>query len=104
MKPTADFELPPDRAQDMRQAKKLAWVSIVYMSTVIGLMALVMGSSQAMQTAWVEDMLSLVPPIGFLIAARVRFWPHNERYPYGYHRATNIAFLMAVLAMLVMRG
>lgn len=104
MKPTADFELPPERAKDLRKAKQLAWATLAYMATVIALMGMVMGSSQAMRTAWIEDLLSLVPPIGFLIAAQIRFRPHNKDYPYGYHRATNIAFLMAALTLLVMGG
>lgn len=104
MKPTADFELPPERAKDLRQAKQLSWATLAYLATVIPLMGWVMGSSQAMRTAWIEDLLSLVPPIGFLVAARIRFRPHSEHYPYGFHRATNIAFLLAALALLVMGG
>lgn len=97
-----DFELPPPRQQDMRKAKRLEWTTLAYLCSVIVLMYLVMGSSQAMKTAWIEDLLSLVPPTGFLIAARVRYMPPNKHYPYGYHRAINIAYFMSALALLSM--
>lgn len=46
----------------------------------IVLVAVVMGSSQAMRAAWIEDLLSLIPPIAFLIALRVaRMAPTRAR-------------------------
>jgi divalent metal cation (Fe/Co/Zn/Cd) transporter len=59
-----------------------------------------MGSSQAMKTAWVEDILSLVPPLSFLVAQRVVRRRPNHRYPYGYHRAVTVAYLLGALALL----
>lgn len=102
MTASSDFELPPERQRDMHHAKLLEWLTIAYLGSVIVLMYLVMGSSQAMKTAWIEDFLSLIPPIGFLIAARVRYWPPNETYPYGYHRSINIAYLTSALALFAM--
>ena len=55
-----------------------------------------------MKGAWLEDMLSLAPPIAFLISARVRHRPPDARHPYGYHRAVEVAFLTAALALLFM--
>lgn len=100
MKLSGEFEFPQRKQADLRRAHRLEWISIAYLSSVAVLMYLVMGSSQAMKTAWAEDCLSLVPPIVFLIAARVRKWPPNDRHPYGYHRAVGIAFLCAALALL----
>ena len=99
---TPQFELPEERQADMRRAKRLAWISIFYMFSVIGLMYLVMGSSQAMKTAWVEDILSLIPPIGFLIAARVRYRAPSDHYPYGYFRSINIAYFTSAIALTAM--
>jgi cation diffusion facilitator family transporter len=55
-----------------------------------------------MKGAWLEDTLSLAPPIAFLVAARVRYRRPNARFPYGYHRAVEVAFLAAALALLIM--
>jgi cation diffusion facilitator family transporter len=96
---TPQFELPEERKSEMRRAQRLEWISIFYLLSVIGLMYLVMGSSQAMKTAWVEDFLSLIPPIGFLIAARVRYRAPSEHYPYGYFRSINIAYFTSALAL-----
>jgi cation diffusion facilitator family transporter len=100
MKPHA--ELPPDKVLIHRRAVRLEWITLAYLSSAIVLIYLTLGNSQAMKTAWIEDMLSLVPPIVFLIAARVRHRPPNDRYPYGYHRAVSIAYLCAALALTLM--
>src|SRR5699024_3610813 len=49
-------------------------------------------------------MLSLVPPLAFLIASRVIRIASNRRQPYGYHRAIAIGHQAAALALLVMGG
>lgn len=99
MKPRTRYEMPSDKRQILRRAVRLQWLSIGLLSSIIAVMALVMGKSQAMRTAWVEDMLSLVPPIAFLIAVRVRGKPPDARYPYGRHRVMSIAFLVAATAL-----
>jgi cation diffusion facilitator family transporter len=100
--PSGDFELPRDKAVLFKRAIKLEWITIAYLiSAVVGIY-LTLGASQAMKTAWVEDMLSLIPPIAFLIASRVRHRAPNERYPYGYHRAVTIGFLCAAVALFFM--
>jgi divalent metal cation (Fe/Co/Zn/Cd) transporter len=53
-----------------------------------------------MKVAWVEDILSLIPPIAFLISTRVRDRPADARFPYGHHRATSIAYLCGSVALL----
>lgn len=95
-------EFPPDKARLHRRAVILERITIAYMVSAIFVIYLVLGSSQAMKTAWVEDILSLFPPASFLIAARVRRRPRNKQFPYGYHRAVSIAFLVAALSLLVM--
>jgi cation diffusion facilitator family transporter len=92
-------ELPPDKHEKLVKAVRLEWFSIVYLLSAIGLLYFTLGSSQAMKAAWVEDILGLTPPIAFLIATRVRRRKPNDRFPYGYHRATAIAYLCASMAL-----
>ena len=102
MRPERGSELPPDKAQLMARAVRMEWVTLVYLLSAVFFIYLTLGSSQAMKTAWFEDMLSLIPSAAFLVAARVRHRDPNERYPYGYHRAVTIAFLCAALALFSM--
>ncbi len=93
-------ELPADREAALRRALRLEWITIAYLLSAAVLVGLVMGDSQAMRTAWAEDVLSLIPPAALLIAARIRDRSPNERFPYGYHRAVSIAYLCGSLALL----
>lgn len=94
-----DTEMPPDQARAMQRAVRIEWISVVYFVTAIAFTALVMGQSQAMKTAWVDDMLGLVPPVSILIAARVRRRAPDAAYPYGYHRCVTIASLCGAVAL-----
>lgn len=96
------FELPPDKAAIHRKAVRFEWVTIAYLLSAIFFIYLTMGSSQAMKTAWIEDILSLIPAISFLIATRVRNRPPDPQRPYGSHRSISIAYLVASLALVVM--
>lgn len=98
------FEFPPEKQEVYRKARLLEWVTLAYLASVVLLMYLVMGSSQAMKSAWVEDLLSLIPAIVFLAANRIAQNGPDERFRYGYHRVMSIAFLCASLAMVVMGG
>ena len=104
MKSSPAFEFPPEQDQAFRKARRLEWLTIAYLLSVVALLYFVLGSSQAMKTAWLEDILSLVPPIVFLVASKIAIRPPNERFPYGYHRAVSIAFLVASVALLFMGG
>ena len=96
------WEMPPDKARLMRKAIRLEWLTLAYLSSAVFFIYLTLGSSQAMKTAWFEDMLSLIPSAVFLIAARIRYRPPTERFQYGYHRAVTIAFLCASIALFSM--
>lgn len=102
MKIAQAFDLPKHLAKDAKKARRLSWITIAYLVSVSIVMYAVMGSSQAMKTAWLEDILSLVPPVVFLGASRIAHRKPNRRFPYGYHRAVSIAFLCASLALLAM--
>lgn len=94
-------DLPPEQAQALRKAVRWEWITIAYTSVTIAVIALVVGNSQAMRTAWIEDMLSLIPQFAFLIALLfVRRRP-NRTHPYGMHRAMGIGHLVAGVALFV---
>lgn len=93
--------LPHEQKQLMRRAAKLEWISIGYAACTIALVALVVGNSQAMRTAWIEDMLSVLPQLAFLIALRWTRKTRKPSHPYGYHRSMGAGHLVAGVALLV---
>ncbi|GAA1165285.1 cation transporter [Ornithinimicrobium humiphilum] len=95
-------ELPEELKSALRRARRLEWISLVYLVTGVVLVALVMGSSQAMKAAWIEDMLSLIPPIAFLVGARMAGRSPDRDYPFGRHRSVAVGHLVAAVALLSM--
>ncbi len=91
--------LPPERQQDLKDARRLELWTIGWMMSIIVIMGLTMQSSQAMKTAWIEDLLSLVPPTVFLIAARFERKAPNRHFPFGYQRVNSLAFMIAAVAL-----
>ncbi len=65
-------------------------------------MYVVMGSSQAMKSAWIEDVLSFLPPALFLVTAKIERWSPTDRFPYGFHRVGSLAFFAAACALLAL--
>lgn len=102
MLPNKPFELPVELQPKLKKAQKLEWITLIYLSSVVVLMYLVMGSSQAMKTAWLEDTLSLLPGIAFLIAHAIYNKKPTPTFPYGYHRVFGIAFLAGSVALFSM--
>ncbi|HEY0407195.1 MAG TPA: cation transporter [Pyrinomonadaceae bacterium] len=98
--PGDPFRLPEDKQPAFRRAKRLEWVTILFMLTIIAVISLTMGASQTMKAMWTEDVLSLIPPIAFLIGTRYFGKPPDDEFPYGYRRAVMIAFLAAAVALL----
>lgn len=94
-------DLPPAQQRALKSAVRWEIFTICYTSVTIAVVALVVGNSQAMRTAWIEDMLSLTPQIVFLVALIfVRRRP-TRRHPYGLHRAMGVGHLVAGVALLV---
>ncbi|QZY51818.1 cation transporter [Leucobacter tenebrionis] len=92
--------LPREQRQALRSAVRWQVFTICYTICTITIVAFVMGDSQAMKTAWFEDMLSLLPQISFLVALPfVRRRPDRE-HPYGWHRAMGVGHLLAGAALL----
>lgn len=95
-------DLPEEQQGALRRATRLEVVTLGYMVTCIVAVFLVMGSSQAMKAAWIEDMLALIPPAAFLVAASWSRRRPTADHPYGYHRAVATGHLTAAVALLVM--
>jgi cation diffusion facilitator family transporter len=94
-------DLPEEQQAALRRAVRLEVVTFAYMVTCVVAVALVMGSSQAMRAAWVEDMLALIPPAAFLVAVAYARRRPTAEHPYGYHRAVATGHLTAAVALLV---
>ena len=94
--------LSPEQQRALRRAKRLEWVSLAYILSGVVVVYLVMGSSQAMKVAWIEDLLALTPPIAFLAAVHRARRPPSPAHPYGHHRAVASAHLAAAVALLAM--
>lgn len=95
-------ELPVEQSVALRKAIRLEWITIGFLAVSITAVGLVVGQSQAMRTAWFEDMIALVPPIAFLIAVRIIRHPATRAHPYGPHRAFGIAHLVAGVSLFSM--
>ena len=95
-------ELPPEQDRAMKRAIRLEWITIGYMLTALVAVYFALGSSQAMKAAWLEDMLSLVPPAAFLLATRVRDRRPTEQMAWGYHRAISVAYLAGAIAIVAL--
>jgi len=98
--PGKPYRMPDDKQKAMNRAKRLAWITIVFMLSIVAVIGLTMGSSEAMKAVWIEDILSLIPPVAFLVGTRYFDRPPDDQFPYGYRRAVMIAFITAAVALL----
>jgi len=93
-------ETPPSTVDHaLAKAKKLQYWHIVSTIFIVAAMGAVMGQSQTMKTAWIEDMLGLVPPIAFLVALRLERKSPSRRFPFGFDRANGLGFLVSAVAL-----
>ena len=93
-------ELPAEQEQAIKKAVRWEIFTIVYTAITIAVIALVVGESQAMRTAWIEDMLSLIPQVAFLTALIFVRRSPTKKHPYGLHRAMGVGHLVAGVALL----
>ncbi len=101
MRPRPDFERPVTLASQQAAARRLAWWSLLVMVAVTAGVYSVTGASQAMKTAWAEDLLSLVVPAAFLLSVHFRGRTPSPTFPYGYHRCSSVAFLVGAVCLTV---
>jgi cobalt-zinc-cadmium efflux system protein len=93
-------DLPPEIRTALKRAERLEWWNIFWTLSIIAVMGLVLGQSQTMKTAWIEDTLGLVPPIAFLIAARMeRRGERSRKFPFGFERVNGLGFFLAAVAL-----
>jgi cation diffusion facilitator family transporter len=97
-------DLPAAQQQALRSAIRWEWFTIGYTAVTIFVIALVVGGSQAMKTAWIEDMLSLIPQISFLVALLFIRKPPTRAFPFGLHRVMGVGHLVAGVALLAVGG
>ncbi|MEQ8557604.1 MAG: cation diffusion facilitator family transporter [Henriciella sp.] len=102
MRLAQQYEYPESLQDDRKKAIWLERITFIYLLSVVGVMYLVMGASQAMKAAWLEDSLSLIPPLSFLIAIRLVSKAPSKTFPFGFHRASSIAYLAGSLALFLM--
>lgn len=104
MKTLGRTDLPKEQQRALHSAIRWEVFTICYTVVTIVLIALVVGNSQAMRTAWIEDMLSLVPQLAFLLALLfVRRRP-TRAFPFGLHRVMGAGHLVAGVALLGIGG
>src|SRR5687767_2423638 len=90
---------PPEIRADIAAVKRLEWWNIFWTLTYVAVLGSAMGSSQAMKTAWVEDMLGLIPPIAILVSLHFEARPPNKEFHYGYDRVNGLGFMIAAVAL-----
>jgi cation diffusion facilitator family transporter len=95
------FEFPPEQQRLRERVKRLEWMSLALLTVAAFLIWLTLGQSQALKTAWISDLLTLIPPVAILVALRFDHRRPSERFPYGYFRAISIAFLATAVLIAV---
>ena len=85
--------VPPQIQPGLRHAVRLEWWTLGWQVSIVVVMYFVMGSSQAMKSAWMEDLLGLIPATVFLIAVHFEKKPPSRKFPFGFQRVNSLAFL-----------
>lgn len=93
-------DIPDEQREALRSAVRWQIFTIGYTICTIAIVAFILGNSQSMKTAWIEDMLSLIPQIVFLIALRFIKLVPSRKHPYGYHRIMETGHLVAGVTLL----
>ncbi|MCG7309433.1 cation diffusion facilitator family transporter [Brachybacterium sp. ACRRE] len=100
--PSGRDALPEEQERVLARAIRLEWFSLVFLAVTVTMVALVSGQSQAMKAAWLEDSMSLLPPIAFLVAAHLISKRSDRGHPYGHHRSIGVAHVVSAAALLGM--
>lgn len=100
MRVRAPFHWPPDKESERRKAIRLEWITLAGMGSVVLVVYFVLGNSQAMRTAWIEDIVGMVPAIIYLVAAHVERRNPSTDFPFGFYRSFSIAYLFGATATL----
>jgi divalent metal cation (Fe/Co/Zn/Cd) transporter len=98
------FHWPLEKEKLRARAVRLEWITLATMGSVVAVLALVLGNSQAMRTAWIEDMLGLIPAIAYIVASTLERKGPSKTFPFGLYRAFSIAYLISAAAILLVGG
>jgi divalent metal cation (Fe/Co/Zn/Cd) transporter len=104
MKTSEPLEFPPEQETAYRKARRLEYVTVAYVASSVVFLYFVMGSSQAMRTSWLENTISIVPPVAFLVCSRLARMKPSHKFPYGMHTAVSIGYITSALALTGMGG
>jgi cation diffusion facilitator family transporter len=95
----SEIHLPEDKKKLFEDVKHLEKMSIFFLVSGVAALGLTMGSSQAMKTMWLEDLLSLIPTSAVLVGIYIRRWQPDDTFNYGYRRVVQIGFLAGAVAL-----
>jgi cation diffusion facilitator family transporter len=86
-----------------RQGVRATWISLgaLAITALAQLVIVAMSDSVALLADTIHNFTDALTAIPLLIAFRVARRPPSRRYPYGYHRAEDIAGVLIVLLILV---
>jgi cation diffusion facilitator family transporter len=93
------IQIPDDKQKLIDEARRHEIWSLFFMLTIVLLLGLIMGNSQAMKAMWMEDLLSLVPSTAVLTGIYFRQRQPNDNFNYGYRRVVQIGFLAGAVAL-----
>lgn len=99
MSSLSNSELPDGVYKATRRGVILAWWTLGYLFIDTAVLFLIKGNSQAMQAAWIQDLLGMVPPLAFIIGVKVAGKQASRKHPYGFEQAMDIAHLAAGAAL-----
>jgi len=85
---------------ELRRARRIARLELVFQIGALAILALAMGASQAMRTRWFEQVLLALGPVAFLVGGRVARRVATLDFPSGYQRALALGLLYRTLAMI----
>ena len=88
------FAFPQQQGDARRRMIRLCQLSCILLLSGAAALFMTVGSSQAMKTAWITDLLTILPPLSLLVALRYELRAPTKRFPYGYMRSTSIAYLV----------
>jgi cation diffusion facilitator family transporter len=88
------FSFPREQLDARKRMIRLCWLSCALLLSGAVLLLFTVGNSQSMKTAWITDMLTILPPLSLLVALRFELRPPTKRFPFGYTRATSVAYLV----------
>lgn len=94
-------QVPAAIRDDLDRAKRLEWWTLAGMGSVVVVMYFATGSSQAMKTAFLEDLLGLVPAATFLLAAKLEPKNPTTKYSFGFVRVNSLAFLASAVVLTI---